>query len=67
MIRKGQLHGIKRGDIITQNLSLPLFLELLHDDAHQQRTFSLSGILATHPTLLGVTKRASHIGSATPG
>jgi hypothetical protein len=26
-------------------------LELLHDDAHQQQTFSLSRILATHPLL----------------
>src|ERR671914_32129 len=33
--------------------SLPLSLELLHDDAHQQQTFSLSGILATHPRRLG--------------
>jgi hypothetical protein len=24
-------------------------LELLRDDAHQQQTFSLFGILATHP------------------
>jgi hypothetical protein len=28
-------------------------LELLHDDAHQQQTFSLSEILATHPQKLG--------------
>jgi len=27
-------------------------LELLHGDAHQQQTFSLYGILATHPALL---------------
>jgi hypothetical protein len=27
-------------------------LELLHDDAHHQQTFSLSGILATHPRQL---------------
>jgi hypothetical protein len=32
-------------------------LELLHDDAHQQQTFSLSRILATHPYYLGQVLR----------
>jgi hypothetical protein len=46
-------------DSYCEPLQLPLSLELLRDDAHQQQTFSLFGILATHPLGLALSSAYS--------